>query len=112
MQLGRKQVDGYPTERKSHRTPGGRSFACRMDDPPADLGGDRAFRKRLDESARRKQTPFWMPPSQQGLGADYGLVLEPDLRLKINFELVLRKMLFSTPHRGRAPLAPVRAARA
>jgi hypothetical protein len=41
-----------------------------MDDPFADLGGDGAFRERLDECARRQQSPFWMPPSQQGFGAE------------------------------------------
>ena len=61
-----------------------------MDDPAADLGRDRARGQRVDEGAGRENSGNRMAPAHQRLGADHGAVREPDLRLEIQLELVLR----------------------
>ena len=47
--------------------------------------------ERVDEGARREHAALRMPPAQQRLGADHGVVRQPDLRLEIELELVLRE---------------------
>ena len=89
VRLVGKQVDRDTAERKPHRPPRRRLVARRPDDPAADLGGDRAFRERLDECSGRQDAAHRVPPAQQRFGADHGLVREPDLRLEIELELVL-----------------------
>ena len=61
-----------------------------VDDPAADLGRDRARGQRVDEGAGREDAGDRMAPAHQRLGADHGAVGEPDLRLEIQLELVLR----------------------
>ena len=47
--------------------------------------------ERVDERARREHAALRMPPAQQRLGADHRFVREPDLRLEIELEFVLRE---------------------
>src|SRR5580700_3706946 len=61
-----------------------------MDNPSANISGNRVFCKSFNKYSRSKDSPFRMPPTQEGLGTDGRAVNEPDFRLKIDLKLPLR----------------------
>src|SRR6202022_3959545 len=91
MQLRREQINGQATERKTQAAPRGHLFACCVDDPAADLGRDRTFRKCPNERPRPENAPLRMLPPQQSFRADYGIIRKPDLRLEIHLKLIFRE---------------------
>jgi hypothetical protein len=83
MRLGGKQVDADAFEHEPLAVPGRGLLAGGSNDPATDLGRDGRFGERVDEGGRRDQPALRVPPAQERLGADHGVVGEPDLRLKI-----------------------------
>ena len=89
VELASGQVDGNPGHRQPFVQPtlgGATGFGQH---PFADFADEAGFFQHADEFARQHQSVLRPSPAQQRLGADYPAAAQVDLRLIVEFELVL-----------------------
>jgi hypothetical protein len=97
VQLLGKQIDGHAPEREPLAAPCRRLGTGGFQYPPADIEGECALGKCLVEVPRFEQSPYWMPPPQQGFCTGDAAVRQQDLRLIVEFELPAGKSVTQLP---------------